>query len=70
MGHCAEFEVDGEDVDFIIIERPHVVVCWQSVVRHILRVRRLQRIWANLGLFLKDSVSKHIRESLKSLKFA
>ena len=54
MERCAGVELDGDTADFIFIERPHVVVRWLAVVRHPLRIRRLQRIWTHLGSFLKN----------------
>lgn len=41
---------------------------WRRLVRHSRRIRRLQMIWAHLGVHLRDHVSRPIREQLKKLK--
>ena len=38
---------EGEDANPVVVER------WARVVRAVFRVRRLQRIWGNLGQFLQ-----------------
>ena len=38
---------------------------WAKLVRKINRIRRLQRIFASVGLHLRENVSKDIKEKLK-----
>ena len=39
---------------------------WAQLIRHLLRLRRLQRIWHHLGEFLRVQVSPAIRSQLSS----
>ena len=40
---------------------------WRRIVVHLRRIRHLQRIWHHLGLLLKDTATKALREQIKRL---
>ena len=40
---------------------------WARLVRHLRRIRRLQRIWAHLGNHLHDCAGPGVRESLRRI---
>ena len=62
-----EFEV-GEP-EFEVVERPHVANRWANLIRKLRRIKRLQRLWAQLGSHLKNNVSKFVGARLKRLQY-
>jgi hypothetical protein len=43
---------------------------WLHLLTRLHRIRRLQRIWHNVGIFLRDDVSADIRKHLSRLRVA
>ena len=39
--------------------------CWRRLVRKLFRIRRLQRIWGNLGQFLQRIAAKELRHNIR-----
>ncbi len=56
--------------DFLLIdeEEPNTAEQrWRAVVRHLLRVRSLQRLWGVLGGFLRTQFPGSLRDRLREI---
>ena len=56
--------------DFLLIdeEEPNTAEqAWRRIIRHLLRVRSLQRLWGVLGGFLRTQFPATLRDSLREV---
>ena len=57
----------GKEDRWLVVALPAAAERWRRLVRSLFRIRRLQRIFGNLGQFLQLVASKELREELKRL---
>ena len=57
--------------DFLLIDEEEVPTtpeqAWRRIIRHLLRVRALQRIWGHLGGFLHTRFPAPLRDRLRDI---